>query len=279
MGDWLGTGSVHTAKRTFRPFTEARAFAQSLGLKSVQDWRAFACSGTLPQDIPTTPERTYKNEGWNGYGDWLGTGILSTRARIYKPFAEARAFVRALGIKSQIEWAELVRQAGLPHDIPSNPNVVYEDEGWIGYGDWLGTGRLRSKDYLPFLDAREIARGLNLKSLREWQTYSRDIGLPAGVPTNPNRTYASSGWQGWDDWLGTGKLAPHLRKYRSFEDARSFVRNLGLTNQKQWFTYCKSGSKPTDIPITPHTTYADAGWQGYGDWIGAERKRTVVTKE
>ena len=27
MGDWLGTGTVHTHDRAYRPFAEARAFA------------------------------------------------------------------------------------------------------------------------------------------------------------------------------------------------------------------------------------------------------------
>jgi predicted helicase len=56
-----------------RPFEEARELVHSLGLKSEKEWREYARSGRLPADIPAKPERTYKGEGWAGWGDWLGT--------------------------------------------------------------------------------------------------------------------------------------------------------------------------------------------------------------
>ena len=34
-----------------------------------------------------------------------------------------------------------------PLDIPTNPRVIYMNKGWVGFGDWLGTGRIASKDF------------------------------------------------------------------------------------------------------------------------------------
>ena len=65
-------------RRVWRQFAEARAFVRSLGLKNVREWRAFAKGqlsgrGTLPADIPASPERVYKPLGvWTSWGDWLG---------------------------------------------------------------------------------------------------------------------------------------------------------------------------------------------------------------
>jgi hypothetical protein len=28
---------------------------------------------------------------------------------------------------------------GRPSTVPSNPNKTYADEGWLSWGDWLGT--------------------------------------------------------------------------------------------------------------------------------------------
>ena len=53
------------------------------------------------------------------------------------------------------------------------------------------------------------------------------------------------------DWLGTGTVATHLRQYRSFKEARAFVRGLGLKSEAEWRDYCKSGKKPDDIPANP----------------------------
>jgi len=76
---------------------------------------------------------------------------------------------------------------------------------------------------------------------------------------------------GGGDWLGTGTIASFLRQYRSFDEARTFARNLGLKSQKEWKDYCRSGEKPDDIPSKPDNGYADQGWAGMGDWLGYVR--------
>ena len=43
----------------------------------------------------------YKNLGWfKGFGDWLSTGeYCNTRLKVFRPYKEAREFVRKLGIE------------------------------------------------------------------------------------------------------------------------------------------------------------------------------------
>jgi hypothetical protein len=72
MGDWLGTGFIAPRLRQFRSLTEARAFVQGLGLKSLIEWREYCKSGKRPADIPTNPHTVYATTGWAGLGDWLG---------------------------------------------------------------------------------------------------------------------------------------------------------------------------------------------------------------
>ena len=56
-------------------------------------------------------------------------------------------------------------------------------------------------------------------------------------------------------------------KWRSFDEARAFVRSKGLTSRAEWTRYCRSGEKPDDIPATPEVVYK-AEWRGMGDWLG-----------
>jgi hypothetical protein len=116
-------------------------------------------------------------------------------------------------------------------------------------------------------------RGLGLKSVNEWLKYSRSGKKPADIPANPDRTYAKNGWSGFGDWLGTGTIAPQLREYRSFKEAREFVRGLGLKSRTEWKEYCKSGKKPSDIPNAPDLLYRETGWAGMGDWLGTNNRR------
>lgn len=53
-----------------------------------------------------------------------------------------------------------------------------------------------------------------------------------------------------------------------FNEAKSFVHNLGLTKNVEWKEYCKSGKKPKNIPKIPHIVYKNSGWISYGDWLG-----------
>ncbi|MDP7663897.1 MAG: hypothetical protein QF451_11670, partial [Nitrospinota bacterium] len=75
-GDWLGTGTVANKLKSLEyfPFKKARTFARSLNLKNGVEWNAYTKSGELPADIPAYPNQTYKDNGWAGMGDWLGTG-------------------------------------------------------------------------------------------------------------------------------------------------------------------------------------------------------------
>ena len=83
------------------------------------------------------------------------------------------------------------------------------------------------------------------------------------------RAMLDEGWHSFGDWLGTGKIATFLREYRSFEDARSYVRSLGLPSEiLRGARSAKSGALPADIPTKPSRKYADKGWQGFGDWLG-----------
>jgi hypothetical protein len=61
------------------------------------------------------------------------------------------------------------------------------------------------------------------------------------------------------DWLGTGRIADHERKFRPFAEAREFVHSLKLPNEDRWRKYCKSGKKPADIPYKPSRTYENNG--------------------
>ena len=105
---------------------------RGLGLKSVAEWSAYCKSGKKPTDIPTHPRQTYLNEGWVGYGDWLGTGAIPSRLRQFRSFPKARHFVRGLGLKSVNEWHEYCKSGGKPIDIPVHADRTYANRVGLG---------------------------------------------------------------------------------------------------------------------------------------------------
>src|SRR5205085_12306254 len=113
-------------------------------------------SAARPPDSPTNPNRTYADEGWVSWGDWLGTGSVATYKRSHRPFEQARAYARSLHLATHTAWFSWARTAARPSDIPANPEGVYRDEGWVSWGDWLGTGFVArtQRAYRPFAEAR-----------------------------------------------------------------------------------------------------------------------------
>ena len=185
----------------------------------------------------------------------------------FRPFAEAREFVRALKLKNQEEWRRYYKSTTRPSGIPTNPDKVYRTE-WKGWGDFLGTGRIASQDmkFLSFDRAKEIVHSLGLKTQTEWKEYCKSAKRPKDIPSNPGGTYRTE-WKGWGDWLGTGSIADQYKTYRNFNAARSYIRSLGLKSQNEWREFVRSGKKPCDIPSNAPRTYKKE-WKGMGDWLG-----------
>ena len=270
FGDWLGTGVIAPRLRKFRTFIQARKFAQSLNLKSATEWREFTKSGKLPADIPVNPDQTYTERGWDGYGDWLGTGTVAAGLKKYRPFKQARAFARNLNLKNNTEWRTFAKSGDLPLDIPAAPDQTYKDKGWAGFGDWLGTGNVRrgSIKYRPFRQARAFVRSLKFKNSTEWLAFTKSDEFPTDIPVAADVVYKDSGWKNMGDWLGTGFIPPRLRKYRPYNQARKFAHSLKLKSSTEWSAFTKSGKLPADIPVNPSKTYKDMGWVSFGDWLG-----------
>ncbi len=290
-GDWLGTENVWTKYRKYRSFEEARRFANSMHFKTQYEW--YKCikdqpeeQPMIPKDIPTNPDAYYKEAGWNGWGDFLGSGNKAPKDRKFRVFEDARKFAHGLDLKNYSEWClfrkgQLLEKGLLPNDIPSNPNKTYAETGWISWPDWLGIKRIanQSRNFMSFEDARNFAVSLHLSTRKDWEKYRKGElhdkpPLPSNIPQAPDSSYRNKGWRGWPYWLGTKKVANQFKIFLSYEDAREFVRKLDLYNEKKdWRNYLKGKLPdkpllPENIPRNPAGHYKNKGWKGWGDWLG-----------
>ena len=120
--------------------------------------------------------------------------------KVWRPFEEAREFARSLKLKNYSEWEEYRKSGERPNDIPANPDIIYKNDGWKDWVDWLGY------EYLPFKESRDFTRSLNLRSQTEWKQYCKSgkDGIPRlnDIPANPGIIYKNNGWKGYPDWLG-----------------------------------------------------------------------------
>ena len=169
--------------------------------------------------------------------------MIEGKKRKYRPFAEARNFVRSLKLKNLKEWQQYCKGTlrsyePRPKDIPSSPSTIYQGKDWQGYGDWVGNGRIArsgKRNHRSLTEARSFVHTLKLKNGKEWLQYCKGAlkgyeRRPLDIPSNPRRIYKDQGWQSMYDWLGTEitGCGGKKRNYRSLTEARSFVHTLKL---------------------------------------------------
>lgn len=257
------------AKLSWMPFEEARAFVRSLNLKSREEWEEFCKTNERPLDIPTNPNVIYKNEGWKSNGDWLGSNYIANQLREYLPYEDTRKYARQFNFKSQHQWFEHCKNSTNPIGIPNSVVDVYKNNGWTGWGDFLGSGNIATynRNYLPFESAKLFVQKLNLQSEKYWREYLKSDIKPENIPAHPAKVYKDSGWRGMGDFLGTGTIASQNREYCSFEEAKEFAKNIGIKTWKEWQNFSKSGKRPLNIPCSPEQVYKDKGWINWGDFL------------
>lgn len=176
-----------------------------------------------------------------------------------------------------------------PASLPLSPHEHYATTGWTTWSDWLGCEvkepakrkpRVVASRFRSFAEAREFVRTLRIGGSLNWPRYVRGEfsdkpPKPADIPASPKNAYAAE-WQGWGDFLGSGNVAPKDRVFRPFDQARAYVRTLGFRTGEEYRAWHKS-TRPTDLPSNPATTYADAGFVDWPDFLHAPAQVTATS--
>ncbi len=260
-GDFLGNGNISSRNHKFSSFEDARKFVHTLQIKSQQDWFKYCKSGEKPKDIPQDVANQYKDKGWAGYGDWLGTGRQATRTATYLTFEKCKTFAKSLKLSGQTEWVKYCKSGNKPNDVPSSPWKVYKNKGWTNMGDFFGTGNVYKMEWMSFKDARNFVHTLKISGKNAWDEYCKSGNKPDNIPSSPRKAYKNKGWVSNGDWLGTGTLSPKLisENYLAFNEARIKMRELAkkynIKNTMDWKLFVKSGNKPDNIPADPRRIY------------------------
>ena len=276
--DWVGgTYKKYATRGDLLPFEEAREYVRSLKLKTLKEWQEYAKSDKKPVNIPIAPFAVYRTE-WISTADWLGK--KRTRGAKARNYEDARKYARSLGFISKKQWTEFTKSDKFPFDMPRHPQDTYRQK-FQGYYDWLNIPgeekkrkeRKSTKNFLPFQEAREYVRRLNLKDQKEhlvWQKTER----PDNIPSIPQIVY-SDDWTSLADWLGTTRT--RSTSFLSFEESREYARGLNISSIDEWESLGTAGKLPQNIPNSPDKTFADK-WITWYDWLGHDDPNWSTTK-
>ena len=205
-GDFLGTENISNNKREWMSFQDAKTFIQKQRFISYNQFRKWSESEHRPKNFPSAPDQTYKSE-WTNWGDFLGTGNISTRKRQWMSFQDAKTFIQKQGLTSYNQFQKWSESQHRPKNFPSSPPRTYKKE-WTNWRDFLGTRNLstRKRQWMSFQDAKTFIQKQGLTSHRQFQQWSKSEHRPENFPSAPDQTYKSE-WTNWGDFLGTGNIS------------------------------------------------------------------------
>ena len=58
--------------------------------------------------------------------------------------------------------------------MPRNPDHAYKNNGWKGWGDFLGSGNVRGKMFRSYKEVKKYAQSLRIKSENEWYKHTKN---------------------------------------------------------------------------------------------------------
>lgn len=272
------------AKLSWRPYDMAKDYVRSMNLNDNREWRKFTKSKKFPRDIPTKPDLTYSNH-WRGWGDWLGYAERSLRKKVILPYAEAKKYIANFKIKNGKSWVDFTKAMAFPSDIiPKAPQYYYKDNGWVNWGDFLGTGfvSIKDREYKSFELAKKFASSLNLNSMSQWRKYCKGEysnlpKKPDDIPVAVSEIYKNEGWKGFPDFLNS-RYVYDDNKY-SFFEAKDIIQSLGLKSTKEYNDFINGSSRFDLKKFKGLQAYAkDENWQGTSNFLGTYNKNTTILK-
>jgi hypothetical protein len=195
--DWLGTVKNHLERSEYRSYEYAKKFIHPMKFKNVEEWTKYCKIGNKPKDIPNSPRKIYDKTGWISWGDFLGTGKIASRHRVFKNYTESKKYIKNLNIGSKSEWMNYSKSGKRPEDIPGCPDRTFKRTGeWISWGDFLSTGTIapQNRVYKTYEEAVAFLKPFRLKNYDDWAEFYKSGKKPMDIPTNPELIYKNKGW-------------------------------------------------------------------------------------
>jgi superfamily II DNA or RNA helicase len=133
-GIFLGSGNKQGyLNKNYVSLYKVKEYAKKNNIKNRNEWYWHCKNKNIPQNIPQTVDLIYKNKGWKGWDDFLGTSK-------FKSFNECKFYARTLKLKGWSDWNRYFKYHKRPIGIPAKPYNTFKSE-WKGWDDFLGTNK------------------------------------------------------------------------------------------------------------------------------------------
>ena len=129
--------------------------------------------------------------------------IANSKKKNFLSYEEAQNYLVNFYFKSQKEYQNW-HKLNNPNNLPTNPNVVYKDNGWVSWGIFLSNKNIgtqnKSKFFLSYDDAKLFLKDLNIITRKEYIEWY-NLNNPNNLPLSPHEIYKNNGWISYNDFL------------------------------------------------------------------------------
>jgi len=195
-----------------------------------------------PDNIPSTPNRIYKNFSW---GDISG---------IYKNVdwctkEEFIQFCKDHEIKSRTQFRKWCKENKRPYNISSEPNIIYKNWSW---GDI--SGKYMNVDWCTKEEFIQWCKDNGIKNNLQFIKWCKENKRPYNISSDPNKTYKNFSW---GDISGRYRNVNWCTKKQFIQ----FCKDHEIKTKTQFRKWCKKNKRPYNIPYNPNTIYENWSWK------------------
>ena len=249
--DFLGTGFIEIKDRNYFNFEEAKKHVKKLKIKSATDFREKRKNKIISSRMPPKPYKTYKNSGWVSWGDFLGTGILSSNQIKYINYDDAKKLLSSKKISSLTDYRKIIKKE-FQNQIPINPSKNYKNKEWKGWQDFIGKEIISTqkinKKYISFKRAKSLIQSLGVKDKKEFKKKKLNNIIPDTIPLKPGRFYKGKGWVNFKDFIG-------VHQYFGYNQAKKIIKKYNIKSAKEFAEQHRNNKFPKQMPYSPSYFY------------------------
>jgi hypothetical protein len=140
-------------------------------------------------------------DNWTSWGDFLSTGNISNSDKKFINYEECKKIIIEKGFKSINDF---IKWKDRPKNIPSRPDHIFKNTGWISWSEFLGnkiiSNKQKGQKYLSYLDAKEYLKDLKLDHKLYYIEHISNNNIDF-LPKRPEYFYRDV-WTGYLDFLG-----------------------------------------------------------------------------
>jgi hypothetical protein len=173
-------------------------------------------------------------------------------------------------ITSQKKWNNY--KPNLPFFIPKRPDLVYKNNGWESWGDFLNTNNIPNNktSYVTYSECKLYFLENRIKTQKEFNSFVKENRntIPSNIPKAPEHVYKNNGWESWGSFLNSNYKSHINYQYINFETLKNKMLELKIDTKEKYLKNRKKIISLTnlDIPSHPERIYKE-NWVSWKDFL------------